>query len=126
MTNLGFTVPQSELENAKNVNVTDFDARTMAAVGLIPEIMPRYYSTYFTHIHDGYEAGYYSYAWSGVLDADAFEAFKETSLFSKETAASFRENILEKLGTEDAMTLYIRFRGREPKVEPFLEKNGML
>jgi peptidyl-dipeptidase Dcp len=115
-----------ELENARNVNVTDFETKTMAAIGLIPEISPRYHSTYFSHIHGGYMAGYYSYAWSGVLDADAFEAFKETSLFSKKTAASFRKNILEKLGTEDAMTLYKRFRGREPKVEPYLEKHGLL
>jgi peptidyl-dipeptidase Dcp len=98
----------------------------MAAIGLIPEIHPRYHSTYFAHIQGGYNAGYYSYGWSGVLDADAFEAFKETSLFNKETAAAFRKNILERLGSEDAMTLYKRFRGREPKVEPFLKKNGML
>ncbi|MCP4566712.1 MAG: M3 family metallopeptidase [FCB group bacterium] len=114
------------LEDAENVNVTDFETKTMAAIGLIPEISPRYHSTYFGHIIGGYNAGYYSYAWSGVLDADAFEAFKETSLFSKETAASFRKNILEKLGSEDAMTLYKRFRGREPKVEPYLIKHGML
>lgn len=114
------------LEDARNVNVTDFETGIMDAIGLIPEISPRYHSTYFTHIHGGYEAGYYSYAWSGVLDADAFEAFKETSLFDKKTAASYRKNILEKLGTEDSMTLYKRFRGREPKVEPFLERNGLL
>ena len=115
-----------ELDSAKNVNVNNFEAKTMAAIGLIPEILPRYHSTYFAHIHGGYEAGYYSYFWSGVLDADAFEAFKETSLFDKKTAASFRMNILEKLGTDDAMTLYKRFRGGEPKVEPFLRRHGLL
>ena len=114
------------LESAANVNVTQFENKVMADIGLIPEILPRYRSTYFSHIHGGYEAGYYSYIWAGVLDADAFEAFKETSLFSKKTAASFRKNILEKLGTEDAMTLYKRFRGREPKVEPLLKKRGLL
>jgi peptidyl-dipeptidase Dcp len=114
------------LENAANVNVTRFESKVMADIGLIPEILPRYRSTYFAHIHSGYQAGYYSYIWSGVLDADAFEAFKETSLFNKKTAASFRKNILEKLGTEDAMTLYKRFRGREPKVEPLLKKRGLL
>jgi len=114
------------LENAQNVNVTQFENKVMAAIGLIPEILPRYRSAYFAHIHGGYEAGYYSYIWSGVLDADAFEAFKETSLFDKKTAASFRKNILAKLGTEDAMTLYKRFRGREPKVEPLLKKRGLL
>jgi len=114
------------LESAANVNVTRFEDKVMAAIGLIPEILPRYRSTYFSHIHGGYEAGYYSYIWAGVLDADAFEAFKETSLFNKKTAASFRKNILEKLGTDDAMTLYKRFRGREPKVEPLLKKRGLL
>ncbi|MBN2400233.1 MAG: M3 family metallopeptidase [Candidatus Aminicenantes bacterium] len=114
------------LENAANVNVTRFEDKIMASIGLIPEILPRYRSTYFAHIHGGYEAGYYSYIWSGVLDADAFEAFKETSLFDKKTAASFRQNVLAKLGTEDAMTLYKRFRGREPKVEPLLKKRGLL
>jgi len=113
------------LDNAQNVNVNGFEARTMAAIGLIREILPRYRSTYFAHIQGGYKAGYYSYYWSGVLDADAFAAFKETSLFDRETAASFRENILERLGTEDAMTLYKRFRGREPKIEPFLRRNGL-
>jgi peptidyl-dipeptidase Dcp len=115
-----------DLENALNVNVTRFEDKVMAGIGLIPEILPRYRSTYFAHIHGGYEAGYYSYIWSGVLDADAFEAFKETSLFDKKTAASFRRNILARLGTEDAMTLYKRFRGREPKVEPLLKNRGLL
>jgi peptidyl-dipeptidase Dcp len=114
------------LESALNVNVTRFENQVMAGIGLIPEILPRWKSTYFTHIHGGYEAGYYSYIWAGVLDADAFEAFKETSLFNKKTAAAFRRNILEKLGTEDAMTLYKRFRGREPKVEPLLKNRGLL
>jgi peptidyl-dipeptidase Dcp len=114
------------LANALNVNVTRFEGQAMAAIGLIPEILPRYRSTYFSHIHGGYEAGYYSYIWAGVLDADAFEAFKETSLFDRKTAASFRKNVLERLGIEDAMTLYKRFRGREPKVEPLLKKRGLL
>jgi len=114
------------LENAENIDVNDFEARTLTTIGLIPEILPRYRSTYFTHIHGGYMAGYYAYYWSGVLDSDAFAAFKETSLFDRKTAASFRENIYERLGTEDAMTLYKRFRGREPDIEPFLKKNGLL
>jgi peptidyl-dipeptidase Dcp len=114
------------LESALNVNITSFERQVMDGIGLIPEILPRWKSPYFTHIHGGYEAGYYSYIWAGVLDADAFEAFRETSLFNKKTAAAFRRNILEKLGTEDAMTLYKRFRGREPKVEPLLKKRGLL
>jgi peptidyl-dipeptidase Dcp len=115
-----------ELDSAANVNVNDFEEKVMAGVGLIPEILPRYRSTYFSHIMGGYEAGYYSYMWSEVLDCDAFEAFKETSLFDRKTAGSFRRNILEKLGTEDSMTLYKKFRGREPKLEPLLKKRGLL
>jgi peptidyl-dipeptidase Dcp len=114
------------LDDARNVNVTNFETKAMADIGLIPEILPRYRSTYFTHIHGGYEAGYYSYFWSEVLDADAFDAFKGTSVFDKKTAASFRKNILEKLGTVDAMTLYTRFRGHKPTVEPFLKRRGLL
>jgi peptidyl-dipeptidase Dcp len=114
------------LESALNVNVTRFEAKLMDGIGLIPEILPRWKSTYFTHIHGGYEAGYYSYIWAEQLDSDAFEAFKETSLFDKKTASSFRRNILAKLGTEDAMTLYKRFRGREPRIEPLLKKRGLL
>lgn len=114
------------LDNAENINVDNFEAKTMADIGLIPEILPRYRSTYFAHMIGGYDAGYYSYFWAGVLDADAFQAFKETSLFDKKPAAAFRKNILEKLGTADAMTLYKRFRGREPEVEPFLKKHGLL
>ena len=92
----------------------------------MPEIVSRYRSPYFQHIFaGGYSAGYYSYIWSEVLDADAFEAFKEKGIFDPATAPSFRKNILEKGGTEDAMALYKRFRGREPSVEPLLEKRGL-
>lgn len=114
------------LDNALNVNVTNFENQTMAKIGLIPEILPRYRSTYFTHIHGGYQAGYYVYLWAEVLDADAFQAFKEKSLFDKKTAAAYRKNVLEEFGTEDTMTLYKRFRGREPEVEPFLKRRGLL
>jgi len=114
------------LDSAANVNVDNFESKTMAAFGLIPEILPRYRSTYFAHIMDGYASGYYSYIWAEVLDCDAFEAFKETSLFDRKTAAAFRKYILERLGTEDAMTLYKKFRGREPKIEPLLKKRGLL
>jgi len=114
------------LESAQNVNVTRFEEKVMSELGLIPEILPRWKSTYFTHIHGGYEAGYYSYIWSEQLDCDAFEAFRETSLFDRRTAESFRRNILARLGTEDAMVLYKRFRGREPKIEPLLKKRGLM
>jgi peptidyl-dipeptidase Dcp len=103
-----------------------FENASMEKIGLIPEIIPRWRSTYFGHIFaDGYSSGYYSYLWSEVLDADAFQAFKETSLFDKETADAFRKNILEKGGTEDPMILYLRFRGAEPKIESFLKREGL-
>jgi len=103
-----------------------FETESLDRIGLIPEIVVRYRSPYFRHIFSGgYSAGYYSYIWSEVLDSDAFQAFKETSLFDQATALSFRQNILEAGGTEDAMILYKRFRGREPNVEPLLQKRGL-
>ncbi len=107
-------------------DANSFEKAEMAKIGLIDPIIPRYRSTYFNHIFSGgYSAGYYSYIWSGVLDTDAFEAFKSTSLFNPELAKSFRENILEKGNTEDAMILYKRFRGSEPSIEPLLKKRGL-
>lgn len=107
-------------------SVGDFEKAKMKELGLIEEIIPRYRSTYFNHIFaGGYSAGYYSYIWSGVLDTDAFEAFKETSLFDQETALSFRKNILEVGGTAEPMELYQRFRGRKPSIEPLLKKRGL-
>ena len=73
----------------------------------------------------GYSAGYYSYKWAEVLDADAFSLFKQTGIFNPETAASFRENILSKGGTEHPMTLYKRFRGQEPTIDALLIRNGI-
>jgi peptidyl-dipeptidase Dcp len=73
---------------------------------------------------DGYDAGYYSYIWAEVLDADAFQAFKETSLFDQKTAQAFRR-LLAAGSSEDEMTLYEKFRGREPKIEPLLERRGL-
>src|SRR5690606_14090731 len=95
-------------------------------IGLTDAIIPRYRSTYFTHIYSGgYSAGYYSYIWSGVLDTDAFDAFKSRSLFDPATARSFRTNILEKGGTAEPMILYKNFRGAEPSIEPLLRKRGL-
>lgn len=114
------------MEEAREFDVEKFETNSLNKIGLIPEIVVRYKSTYFRHIFSGgYSSGYYSYIWSGVLDADAFEAFKEKSLFDQETAKSFRKNILEKGGTEDPMTLYKRFRGTEPKIEPLLKRRGL-
>lgn len=107
-------------------DVMTFEKKYLDSIGLIPEIYSRYRSTYFNHIFaGGYSAGYYAYIWAGVLDSDAFQAFKETSLFNKETAAKFRNNILAKGGTEDPMVLYKRFRGAEPNEDALLEKRGL-
>ena len=107
-------------------NVVPFEKESMEKIGLINSIIPRYRSTYFNHIFNGgYSAGYYSYIWSGVLDTDAFEAFKNTSLFDEDTARSFRMNILERGGTADPMILYKQFRGTEPSIEPLLRKRGL-
>jgi len=113
-------------EPQPKVDVNEFETITMEAVSLIPEIEPRYRSTYFSHIFSGgYSAGYYAYIWAEQLDADAFEAFKEKGLFDKATAQSFRENILEKYGALDLMTQYKVFRGAGPKIEPLLKRRGL-
>jgi peptidyl-dipeptidase Dcp len=93
---------------------------------MIPEIVVRYRSPYFAHIFaGGYSAGYYSYAWAEVLDADAFEAFKANGIFDKVTATAFRENILSKGGSDDPMKLYVQFRGQEPDPEAMLRRKGL-
>jgi peptidyl-dipeptidase Dcp len=115
--------------NLAEVNVADadvFEKNALNKIGLLPQIPSRYRSPYFQHIFSGgYSAGYYSYIWSEVLDSDAFQAFKEKGIFDPATALSFRTNILEKGGTADAMEMYKKFRGREPSVEPLLEKRGL-
>jgi peptidyl-dipeptidase Dcp len=114
------------LSDTTGIDVRKFENDAMAAIGLIPEIVPRYRSTYFNHIFSGgYSAGYYVYIWAEVLDCDAFEAFKEKGIFDRETALSFRKNILESFGTEEPMAQYVRFRGREPGIEPLLRNRGL-
>ncbi|MCP5050596.1 MAG: M3 family metallopeptidase [bacterium] len=113
------------LTGTEGIDVNAFETERLNKLGMIPEIVPRYRSTFFRHIMGGYDAGYYSYIWAEVLDADAFEVFKKNGVFDKATADSFRKNILEKGGSEDAMELYKRFRGSEPSVEPLLEKRGL-
>ncbi len=105
----------------------EFEQTSLERIGLIPQIVVRYRSPYFQHIFSGgYSAGYYSYLWAEVLDADAFAAFKETGdIFDPATALSFRENILERGGSEDPMVLYQRFRGREPSITPLLVRRGL-
>jgi len=109
------------------VDVLQFEDNVMKQLGLIPQIEPRYRSTYFQHsMTGGYTAGYYSYIWAEVLDADAFQAFKETgNIFDKATAARFRKDILEKGGSEDAMSMFINFRGRKPSIDALLENRGL-
>lgn len=114
------------LTKAEEVDAVKFESESLNRIGLIPEIVVRYRSPYFSHIFSGgYSAGYYSYIWAEVLDADAFQAFKETSLFNPEKALALRKNIYEKGGTENPMTLYVRFRGFEPKIDALLKKRGL-
>ena len=106
--------------------VNEFEKEAMNRIHLISEIVPRYRSTYFNHIFSGgYASGYYSYVWAEVIDADAFQAFKETSLFDKVTATRFRKDILSKGGTEDPMKLFKDFRGREPNPDAYMKKKGL-
>ena len=94
-------------------------------LGLIPEIATRYRSTYFGHIFaGGYSSGYYSYLWTEVLEADAFEPFREKGLFDKETADKLKKYVYSAGNTDDLMTQYIRYRGSEPEIEPLLRKRG--
>ena len=108
-------------------DVNKFENESMDKIGLVDEIAPRYRSTYFNHIFsDEYSAGYYSYIWAEVLDADAFRAFEETGdVYNSTLAEKYRKYILSTGGTDDAMELYKKFRGREPEIEPLLEKRGL-
>ncbi len=110
------------LTEPQDLDINQFEKDYFEKIGLIPEIVSRYRSTYFNHIIGGYAAGYYSYIWSEVLDCDAFEAFKETSLFDQNTANAFRKYILEVNGTADYKSMYVNFRGREAKIEALLKK----
>lgn len=113
------------LTDTQNLDILAYEKEAMDKLELIPEIAPRYRTTYFNHIIGGYAAGYYSYLWANVLDNDAFEAFKEHGIFDKKTADLFRNNVLEKGNSEDPMTLYKNFRGTEPQLEPMLKNRGM-
>ncbi len=106
--------------------VTKFGNEAMAQVSVMPVVPETQMQNAFTHIFSGgYAAGYYSYKWSELLDADAFSVFKKNGIFDKKTADSFRTNILEKGGTEDPMDLYKRFRGGEPTIDALLERDGI-
>ncbi|MBU1014270.1 MAG: M3 family metallopeptidase [Bacteroidetes bacterium] len=113
------------IEKPVDIDVAKFEKDYLNSIGLIPEIESRYRTTYFGHIIGGYDAGYYSYTWAAVLDNDAYEAFTENGIFDKATADKFRKCILEKNGIENAMEMYVNFRGREPKIEPLLKNRGL-
>ncbi len=115
------------LTSPEQLDTAEFEKASMQKIRLIPEIIPRWRSTYFQHIFaGGYSSGYYSYIWAEVLDSDAFEAFEQNGIFDQKTAAAFKDHILSKGGTDDPMALYLRFRGAEPKIEPLLRKRGFL
>jgi peptidyl-dipeptidase Dcp len=104
----------------------DFEARALAHAGVdFAPVPPRYRSTYFSHIVGGYSAGYYSYIWSEVLDADSVEWFKENGGMLRENGDHFRATLLSKGGSRDAMALFEDFRGRAPDVQPLLERRGL-
>ncbi len=114
------------IEKPFNGDVVAFENKYMQRANVLPHVAGTAFSPAFSHIFGGgYAAGYYSYKWAEVLDADAYSLFKEKGIFNKETAQSFRDNILSKGGSEHPMTLYLRFRGHEPSVDALLERSGL-
>ncbi|MFA8300847.1 MAG: M3 family metallopeptidase [Hyphomicrobiales bacterium] len=114
-------------EEKPDLNATTFENASMKKMGMLPEIIVRYRSTYFNHIfpNGGYSSGYYAYTNSAVLDADAFKAFTETGdLFNPKVAKSFRENVLSRGGSQDPAKLYRKFRGTDPTVDALMERKG--
>ena len=116
-----------ELTEVQDLDVDAFEKQQMDAIGLMPEILPRYRSTNFSHIFNGgYSAGYYAYTWAEVLDKDAFNYFKSSGdLFNPELAASFRKNCLQECGNDEGMVQYRKFRGQDPDYEPYLKARGL-
>ncbi|MDE6196521.1 MAG: M3 family metallopeptidase [Muribaculaceae bacterium] len=110
-----------------DIDVAAFEANVAQQLGMPAELTFRYRPTYFKHVFgsDGYASGYYTYLWAEVLDTDGFELFKEKGIFDPETARKFKENILEKGGSEDPMQLYVKFRGQEPSVDALLRNRGL-
>jgi peptidyl-dipeptidase Dcp len=107
------------------IDVLSFEKEYLQKLGLIKQMTFRR-STYFQHLTGNYDAGYYSYIWSAVLDQDAFDYFKQKGLFNKEAALRFRRCILEMDGREDPVEMYKNFLGREAKMEPLLKKRGLI
>ena len=113
-------------EGDQAANVAAFEAKVCQEMGLPEQIIPRYRTTYFNHIfNSGYSAGYYSYLWAEVLDKDAFEYFRQQGIYKPEVARSFRENLMERGGSEEPMVLYVRFRGAEPDPGALLRARGL-
>ena len=114
--------------HGEEIDVMGFEEKSMNRIGLPDEIIPRWRTTYFGHIFGtGYAAGYYVYRWAGVLDADAFMAFKESGdLFNQELAERFRKYVLAENNLWEGMDAYVKFRGHEPSIEPFLIQKGLL
>ena len=111
------------------LDIAKFEKETLDKIGMIPEIAVRYRSTYFNHIFgsEGYATGYYAYTWAEVLDADAFNAFKETGdVFNSKVAKSFRENVISRGGSDDVMKLYLQFRGQQPDPDALLRRRGLI
>jgi len=115
------------IKDTANFDVDAFEKASLTRMGMIPEIIVRYRSSYFNHIFGGgYSAGYYSYTWAAVLDADAFQAFKETGdIYNPKVATAFRKKLLEKGDSEDPMKLYRDFRGANPNPDALLKKRGL-
>ena len=108
-------------------DIKSFELEQFSSTSLYPDVKENAMSTSFSHIFNGgYSSGYYSYKWAEVLDADVFAYFKEHGIFDKEIANKFKEHILSAGGTTHPMTLYKRFRGQEPQVEPLLRRAGLL
>ena len=114
-------------EQAQQLDANKFESESLKKYGLLDEIAPRYRTTYFAHIFSGgYSSGYYSYVHAAVLDSDAFEAFKEVGdVFDAELSSRLRETIYSKGSTEDAMDLFVNFRGRKAVIEPLLKVRGL-
>lgn len=130
MRQLSFGLLDMAYHAADPSNITDvkaFEKAAFESTKLYPDVAENCMSTAFSHIFQGgYSSGYYSYKWAEVLDADAFEFFKEKGIFNTEVAARFKENVLSKGGTEQPMELYVKFRGQEPKPDALLKRAGLM
>lgn len=117
-----------QLTDTDSIDVEAFERKVAQQLNMPKEVQYRYRSPYFKHVFgsDEYSCGYYTYLWAEVLDTDGFELFKEKGIFDPETARSFRENILEKGGSEDPMELFIKFRGRKPTPDALLRNRGLI